>query len=128
MTPVLSDQVILAPSTCESRKMVIEINVAVKERGMNESTYWMESGVRREKNESEMNAVQARSVRSACRVPLKDRRRDSDVRERCGLKQDVVNKVEEGMLLWIGQLERMNESTLKNFKHRKPKSLNETLD
>ncbi|GBP85578.1 hypothetical protein EVAR_64569_1 [Eumeta japonica] len=32
--------------------------------------------------------------------------------ERCGLKEDVVTRVEKGMLRWFGHLERMNESRL----------------
>ncbi|GBP27574.1 hypothetical protein EVAR_18769_1 [Eumeta japonica] len=33
-------------------------------------------------------------------------------RERCGLKENVVTRVERGMLWWLGPLERMNESRL----------------
>ncbi|GBP70680.1 hypothetical protein EVAR_88855_1 [Eumeta japonica] len=53
-----------------------------------------------------------RSLRSMCGVSRKDRCRNSDVRERCGLKEDVVTRVERGMLRWFGHLERMNESRL----------------
>ncbi|GBP18342.1 hypothetical protein EVAR_14735_1 [Eumeta japonica] len=35
--------------------------------------------------------------------------RNGDAWERCGLK-DVATRVEKGMLLWCGRLERMNES------------------
>ncbi|GBP13100.1 hypothetical protein EVAR_93069_1 [Eumeta japonica] len=35
-----------------------------------------------------------RSLRSMCGVSHKDRCRNSDVRERCGLKEDVVTRVE----------------------------------
>ncbi|GBP06205.1 hypothetical protein EVAR_3564_1 [Eumeta japonica] len=37
-----------------------------------------------------------RSLRSMCGVSRKDRCRNSDVRERCGLKEEVVNRVERG--------------------------------
>ncbi|GBP15157.1 hypothetical protein EVAR_11453_1 [Eumeta japonica] len=47
-----------------------------------------------------------------CRVSLKDRCGNSDVRERCGLKEDLVLRVEKGMLWWFGHLKRMNESRL----------------
>ncbi|GBP90131.1 hypothetical protein EVAR_68630_1 [Eumeta japonica] len=63
-----------------------------------------------EKNEGRINAVEMRSLRSMCRVSRKDRCRNSDVRQRCGLKEDVVTRVERGMLRWFGHLERMNES------------------
>ncbi|GBP61724.1 hypothetical protein EVAR_89104_1 [Eumeta japonica] len=47
-------------------------------------------------NLSLVNAVEIRSLRSTCGVCLKDRRRNSEVRERCGLKEDVVTRVERG--------------------------------
>ncbi|GBP56665.1 hypothetical protein EVAR_12344_1 [Eumeta japonica] len=53
-----------------------------------------------------------RSLHRLCVVFLKDRCTNSDVRERCGLKEDVVTGVEGGMLRWFGHLERMNESGL----------------
>ncbi|GBP20184.1 hypothetical protein EVAR_82057_1 [Eumeta japonica] len=40
-----------------------------------------------------------------CGVSLKDRCRNSDVWERCGLKEDVVTGVERGMIRWFGRLE-----------------------
>ncbi|GBP88458.1 hypothetical protein EVAR_68228_1 [Eumeta japonica] len=36
------------------------------------------------------------SLRNDCRVSLKDRCRNSDDREQCGLKEDVVTRVERG--------------------------------
>ncbi|GBP73937.1 hypothetical protein EVAR_56094_1 [Eumeta japonica] len=53
-----------------------------------------------------------RSLRDMCQVFLKDTRRsrNSDVRERCDLKEDVATRVERGMLRWFGHLERVNES------------------
>ncbi|GBP67262.1 hypothetical protein EVAR_47214_1 [Eumeta japonica] len=47
-----------------------------------------------------------------CEESRKDRRRNSDVTERCGLKEDVVTRVERGILQWFGHLERMNEYRL----------------
>ncbi|GBP08652.1 hypothetical protein EVAR_7256_1 [Eumeta japonica] len=47
---------------------------------------------------------------AACGV--NDRRRYSDIRVRCGLKEDLVTRVEKGMLRWFGHLESANESTL----------------
>ncbi|GBP16084.1 hypothetical protein EVAR_94422_1 [Eumeta japonica] len=47
-----------------------------------------------------------------CGGARKDRCRNSDVRERCGLREDVVTRVERGMLRWFSHLERMNESRL----------------
>ncbi|GBP15370.1 hypothetical protein EVAR_80548_1 [Eumeta japonica] len=47
-----------------------------------------------------------------------DRFRNSDVRERCGLKEDVVTIVERGILRWFGHLEGMNEIRLKKQIYR----------
>ncbi|GBP32165.1 hypothetical protein EVAR_80933_1 [Eumeta japonica] len=74
--------------------------------------YGSESWVWQKKNESRINAVEMRSLRSICGVSRKDRCRNSDVRERCGLKENVVTRVEGGMLRWFGHLERVNESKL----------------
>ncbi|GBP05350.1 hypothetical protein EVAR_76777_1 [Eumeta japonica] len=41
------------------------------------------------------------SLRSMCGVSRKDRCRNRDVRERCGLKKDVVTREERGMLQWL---------------------------
>ncbi|GBP77108.1 hypothetical protein EVAR_61110_1 [Eumeta japonica] len=40
----------------------------------------------------------------------KDRCRNDDVRERCGLLEDVVTRVERGVLRWFRHLEGINES------------------
>ncbi|GBP72753.1 hypothetical protein EVAR_75372_1 [Eumeta japonica] len=64
--------------------------------------YGSESCVRQKKNESRINAVEMRSVRSMCGVSRKDRCRNSDVREQYELKEDVVSRVERGMFRWFG--------------------------
>ncbi|GBP79902.1 hypothetical protein EVAR_63339_1 [Eumeta japonica] len=66
------------------------------------------------KNESKINAVETQSLHSMCGVSQKDRCRNSDIREQCDLKEDVVTRVERSMLRWFGHMERMNESKLKN--------------
>lgn len=38
--------------------------------------------------------------------------------ERCGLKEEVVTKIERYMLRWIGRMERVNESCLTKVKYR----------
>ncbi|GBP89204.1 hypothetical protein EVAR_60383_1 [Eumeta japonica] len=40
-------------------------------------------------------------------VSLKDKCKNSDVRERCGVREDVGTRVERGTLLWFGHLERV---------------------
>ncbi|GBO99164.1 hypothetical protein EVAR_472_1 [Eumeta japonica] len=46
-----------------------------------------------------------------CGVSQKERCRNSDVRQRCGLKKDVLTRVERGMVRF-GHQERMNENRL----------------
>ncbi|GBP72247.1 hypothetical protein EVAR_58013_1 [Eumeta japonica] len=74
--------------------------------------YGSESWAWRKKNESRINAVEMRLLHSTCAVYRKDRWRNSDVGERCALKEDVVTRVERGMLRRFGHLEGMNERRL----------------
>ncbi|CAG9109123.1 unnamed protein product [Plutella xylostella] len=71
--------------------------------------YGSESWVWQKKHESRLNAVEMRSLRSMLGVTLNDRLRNSFIREKCGLKEDVVTRVEKGMLRWFGHVERMND-------------------
>ncbi|GBP81757.1 hypothetical protein EVAR_62673_1 [Eumeta japonica] len=47
-----------------------------------------------EENENGINAVEMQSMRYICGVSLKDKCRNSDVTQGCGLKINVVTKVE----------------------------------
>ncbi|GBP60608.1 hypothetical protein EVAR_50972_1 [Eumeta japonica] len=49
----------------------------------------------KKKDECRINAVEMRSQSSKCGVSLTDRCRNSDVRERCGLKEDVETREEK---------------------------------
>ncbi|GBP91684.1 hypothetical protein EVAR_100264_1 [Eumeta japonica] len=69
----------------------------------------VKAGNVQKKSESRINAVEMRSLRSMCGVSRKDKCKNSDVRERCGLKADVVTRVERGVLRWFGHLEKMNK-------------------
>ncbi|GBP64274.1 hypothetical protein EVAR_45322_1 [Eumeta japonica] len=76
-----------------------------------------------------------RSLLSVCGVPRKDRCRNSDVRERCGLKEDVVTWVERCMLWWFTHLERMKKQLCiadmcdgRADKHRSRKSCANQMD
>ncbi|CAH1645106.1 unnamed protein product [Spodoptera littoralis] len=72
--------------------------------------YGSESWVWQKKHESRINAVEMRALRSMCGLKLSDRVKNSVIRERCGLKDDVVTRIEKGMLRWFGHVERMDES------------------
>ncbi|GBP51000.1 hypothetical protein EVAR_37157_1 [Eumeta japonica] len=58
--------------------------------------YGGDSWVWQKKDESRISAVEIRLLRSTCEVSRKDRCRNSHVRDRCGLKEDVVTRVETG--------------------------------
>ncbi|KAI5635653.1 reverse transcriptase (RNA-dependent DNA polymerase) domain-containing protein [Phthorimaea operculella] len=74
--------------------------------------YGSESWVWQKKHESRINAVEMRALRSMIGVKLSDKIRNSVIRERCGIKEDVVTGIEKGMLRWFGHVERMNERRL----------------
>ncbi|GBP84324.1 hypothetical protein EVAR_61541_1 [Eumeta japonica] len=64
--------------------------------------YGSESWVGQKKNESRINAVEMRSLRSTCGVSRKDRYRNSDVREQCGIPHsalDIVTRAERDLPL-----------------------------
>jgi hypothetical protein len=46
-------------------------------------------------------------------VKLSDRVRNKGIREECGVKEDVVTKIEKNLLRWFSQVERMNERRLR---------------
>ncbi|KAG7296450.1 hypothetical protein JYU34_020192 [Plutella xylostella] len=71
-----------------------------------------ESWVWQKKNESRVNAAEMRSLSSMCGLKLNDRIRNSVIRDRVGVKEDVVTKIEMGMLRWFGHIERMDERRL----------------
>ncbi|GBP08534.1 hypothetical protein EVAR_77208_1 [Eumeta japonica] len=69
------------------QEMINKMNYSVKKR--------MKAGYGKKKNKSRTNTLEIESLRSMCGgVSRKDRCRNSYVRERCGLKEDVVTKVE----------------------------------
>ena len=97
-------------SFMSSRKVSQRARLAVH-RGVLVSTlmYGSESWVWQKKHESRINAVEMRALRSMIGVKLSDRVRNSVIRERCGVNEDVVTKIEKGMLRWFGHVEMMND-------------------
>ncbi|CAH0597853.1 unnamed protein product [Chrysodeixis includens] len=53
-----------------------------------------------------------RALRSMLGLKLSDRIRNDAIRERCGVKEDIVTRIEKGMLKWFGHVERMNKRRL----------------
>ncbi|GBP66749.1 hypothetical protein EVAR_28616_1 [Eumeta japonica] len=98
------EQVILAPSACSLQEMVNEMNDSVKKKSMKADfgktkVKVFERGERltecdtttkvRPKVQCSRDAIAAKYVWSA----RKDRCRNIDIREQCGLKEDVVTRV-----------------------------------
>ena len=74
--------------------------------------YGSECWVWQTRHESKINALELRSLRSMSGITLNDRVRNEVIRECCGLKEDVVTKVEKNMLRWFGRVDRMSERRL----------------
>jgi hypothetical protein len=49
-----------------------------------------------------------RALRSMIGIKLSDRVRNELIREECGVKVDIVTKIEKNMLGWFGHVERMD--------------------
>ncbi|GBP77044.1 hypothetical protein EVAR_45952_1 [Eumeta japonica] len=60
-----------------------------------------ERWVRPKKNGSRSDAVEVRPLLNMCGVYVKDSCRDSDVRERCDLKEDVATRVERNLNIGV---------------------------
>lgn len=63
------------------------------------------ANIGQKKHESRINAVLMRPVRSMCDVKISDAVRIVVLRERCGLKKDVLIRIEKDMHRWFGHLE-----------------------
>jgi hypothetical protein len=57
--------------------------------------YESESWVSQKKHTSRLNAVEMRALSSMIDVKLSDRVRNEGIREECGVKEDVVTKIEK---------------------------------
>ncbi|GBP73957.1 hypothetical protein EVAR_56115_1 [Eumeta japonica] len=83
-----NDEVIPVPSVCKLQEMITKMNDSIYKRGMNvnvsKTTVMM----------FETSEIMTECDRSMCGVPRKDSCRNSDVRMRYGLKEDVVTRVE----------------------------------
>jgi hypothetical protein len=63
--------------------------------------YGSESWVWQKKHTSRVNVVEIRALRSMIGVKLSDRVRNEVIRAECGVKEDVVTKIETNMLRWL---------------------------
>ncbi|GBP32264.1 hypothetical protein EVAR_86096_1 [Eumeta japonica] len=92
-----NDQVILAPFKYELQEMVTKLDDSVKKSVMKvniRKTKMSERGESTTECEDQRGRDAISAVCIMCEVSRKDRCRSSDVRERCGSKEDVVTRVE----------------------------------
>ncbi|CAK1578219.1 unnamed protein product [Parnassius mnemosyne] len=64
------------------------------------------------KHKSKLNAVEMRSLRKMCGVTMADRKRNEEIRNMAGLKDDLITKIDKGVLRWFGHVERMSEDRM----------------
>jgi hypothetical protein len=74
--------------------------------------YERDSWVWQKKHTSRVNVVEMRALRSMISIKLSDRIRNEVVREECGMKEDVVTKIEKNMFTWFVHVERKDERRL----------------
>ena len=61
----------------------------------------------KEKERSRMRAVQMDSIRGLLGIRGMDRVPNARIRELCGVKKDLDESIDEGVLRWFGHVERM---------------------
>ncbi len=59
-----------------------------------------------------LNVMERRCLRSLCGVTQMDWVRNEEVRRRTGVVKELAEQAEQGVLLWFGHVERMEEDRL----------------
>jgi hypothetical protein len=80
--------------------------------------YGSETWAWTKKDESGINAVEMRSLRRISNVRLTNRTRNERVREMCGLKRSIVERMKVNKLRWFGHMERMNDERMTKIIYR----------
>src|SRR5678816_1261878 len=74
--------------------------------------YSSETMVLNKKHRSKVQCVQMDNLRGVLGVRRIDKMRNELIREWCGVKKGVNERINESMLRWFGHMERMNDSRL----------------
>src|SRR5678815_2551252 len=74
--------------------------------------YGSETMVWNKKYRSKVQCVQMDNLRSMLGVKRINKMRNELIRELCGVKKGVNERIKESMLRWFGNVERMNDSRL----------------
>ena len=75
-------------------------------------TYGSEAWTMHEGYKSRVRAVEMSYLRGVCGVTWRDRLTNEEVKERCGVNVDVLEKVKRNTLRWFGHVERMESENL----------------
>ncbi|MCP3679428.1 MAG: hypothetical protein GY782_03855 [Gammaproteobacteria bacterium] len=75
-------------------------------------TYGSEAWSMQEENKSRIRAVEMSYLRGACGVTLWNRLTNEEVKQRCGVETDVIEKMRRNTLRWFGHVERMESERL----------------
>jgi hypothetical protein len=71
--------------------------------------YRRESGVWQKKHTSGIITVEMRALRTMIGIKLSDRVTHEVIREKCGMKEDEVIKIEKNMLRWFSHVRKMDQ-------------------
>src|SRR5678815_5288590 len=74
--------------------------------------YSSETMVWNKRHRSKVQCVQMNNLRGVLGVRRIDKMRNERIREMCGVKKGVNERINESMLRWFGHVERMNDSRL----------------
>ena len=74
--------------------------------------YSSETMLWREKERSRVRAVQMDSLRGLMGIRRMDRVPNARTRELCGMRKDIDEKIDEGVLRWFGHGERMERDRI----------------
>ena len=71
--------------------------------------YGSETWGLREAERRKLDVLEMGCLRSMCRLSLRDRVRNEEVRRRTGVERKLSSRVDQNVLRWFGHMERMDE-------------------
>ena len=66
----------------------------------------------KEKERSRVRAVQMDNLRELLGIRMMDMVPNARIRELCGVKKGLEERIDEGVLLWLGYMERMDSDRI----------------
>ena len=74
--------------------------------------YGSETWGLREAERRKLEVLEMGCLRSMCRLTLRDRVRNEEVRRRAGVERKLSSRVDQSVLRWFGHMERMDDGRL----------------